>query len=101
MARTLCVVAALVMLSGAGCAKIIINESDFDRTCDGDTDCVAVQVGNVSVCGCVNGAISRSDLVAYEEEMKDVHCTGAIPPCVCEAAYCISGVCTLDMCNGN
>jgi hypothetical protein len=80
----------------------MISASDYDRSCNMDSDCVAVGEGNACfpcVIICKQAPISRGALPAYQSdvsktigarETESVECNCPLEPIPC----CRSGVCT-------
>lgn len=80
--------------------------SDYDQTCQQDSDCVAIFQGELGCCGggCPNAAISRANYGKYQMDVasRQQRCDPA-PPCIgvtcfpCSAA-CVAGRCAIAGC---
>lgn len=81
-------------LAVASCAHPIL-ASDFDQTCEADSDCVAVMVGEICDCICTVAAINKSDQSDYQAAIGAKACgdlcspCGELPPAACEAKKCV------------
>lgn len=84
---------ALVLLSLFACnGTTVVDVTDYDQSCQQDSDCVVVQDGNIC-CGCPNAAINRADLERYQDDLGecseqcDIGCPGTME------AFCNMGTC--------
>lgn len=94
---------AVVALSVAACDDGL-RLSDYDQTCDQDSDCVPIQVGEASCCGFSdcndNAAINKADFHGYLSDYQDATdgCTPTPCPliaCQTPPVACVSGKCQL------
>jgi hypothetical protein len=81
--------------SAAACSKTI-SLTDFDTSCQKDSDCIAVYIGPPECCAGPNAAINASDQAKYDAEISaqghvcDAECGafGPTPVPVCSAGTC-------------
>lgn len=73
-------------------APKIIDATQYDQSCQSDTDCIVIVTGEVcSVCKCQAGAINQSALPVYEKDIATEQCNPGPSPCDCAApgvAHC-------------
>lgn len=89
--------------SAAACSKTI-SITDFDTSCQKDSDCIAVYIGPPMCCSSSspNAAINVSDQAKYDSEIQaqgimcNVECIGFQPP----TPVCSSGTCALTFIDG-
>jgi hypothetical protein len=74
--------------------------SDFDQSCASDTDCVAVQEGNLcgGGCTCSNAAVRTTAVAAFQSAAATIPKAEAgtlhvACPCAPETPYCFAGKC--------
>jgi hypothetical protein len=89
-----------VATSGADGGNCTLQPSVYDRSCQVDSDCVAVSLGNVcsDVCAgvCPNAAIRSSESARYDADLakaaarptRGVACSCALGPAVCRTGKC-------------
>ncbi len=89
---------------GDGGICVDIHESGYDRSCQHNTDCIAIASGPICsgyTCVCPGGAaINVSEQARYQSELSSVR-PGTGPLCSCPVSArpeCLGGVCT--MCRG-
>ncbi|MBL9028154.1 MAG: hypothetical protein JNL21_38535 [Myxococcales bacterium] len=82
----------LVGIGACGGGTTVVDVTEYDQTCEADTDCVVVRDGDIC-CGCPNAAINKGDLQAYEDDLGecdavcDIGCVGTM------VAFCDQGTC--------
>jgi hypothetical protein len=90
-------VAALFAACGGGSSTISL--SNYDTSCQVDSDCTAVVVGPIGCCSCPNAAINKADLAKYQVDFDaTVHeqvCTVECGACFTQATVCSHGTCAL------
>jgi hypothetical protein len=92
--------AVLVALAACGSSDTSLGIAGFDTSCAQDTDCVAVQSGDLCGCDCGNAAINKVDLASYQIQAAAAqsHCGSAVMGCDCAyaPAVCTQGQCALS-----
>ena len=75
-----------------------IRASDFDQSCTGDQDCVAIYQGNACTpCACPNAAIAVADRQAYNDTRASFQCPQN-EDIVCDACSAPLVACTAGTC---
>jgi hypothetical protein len=64
--------AASALVFVAACVGTTINVKDYNQSCDADTDCVVVQVGDICACDCDLGAINDIDYDKYTGDVQRI-----------------------------
>jgi hypothetical protein len=89
------VLACRTTVAPASCS---VRATDYDQSCNVDTDCVAVtEVYGCGECACQTGAINTGDLARYQAALAGAEssaATGCLCPCEASAPQCCGGVCT-------
>jgi hypothetical protein len=68
-----------------------IQASNYDQSCDADTDCIAVAEGNFCVPGaanCPSAAISKSAQPRYQSDVANTNAAFCSAPSSCDASSC-------------
>lgn len=100
------------MICAADATAPIIQASDYDQSCAGDSECVEVQVGDACSCdfSCAlsPAAINMSALPQYKADVAKVPrlicgCPPPPPPCADETypgpgPHCVGGLCQITPC---
>jgi hypothetical protein len=83
--------------SGGGGGAKVPELSDFDTSCQADSDCLAVYIGAPGCCTWNNAVINKSDQAKYEAE---VAAEGPAPPCdeACTNPTLLVPVCAQGTC---
>lgn len=90
--RTLLVLLALTPLSGC---STTIDADDYERSCQEDSECMIISVGDICDCSCDVSAINRSDEAAYRED-RHVDCNKQCEPCPeAPPAICAESLCQI------
>jgi hypothetical protein len=85
----------------------VISASDYDDSCDADSDCVNVAVGNFCYPGansCPNGAISKKAYPKYQSDISKTYAAQCFGLSGCRAGSipcCRNGKCQTDPCFSN
>lgn len=92
-------------LSAEACSKTA-SITDFDTSCQQDSDCIAVYIGPPVCCSGMNAAINASDLAKYDAEIaaqdRGFVCNVACiePPGPTPVPACSAGTCELAFVDG-
>jgi hypothetical protein len=75
-----------------------INASDYDQSCEKDSDCIGIGEGDGCGCLCQNAAINVAYHATWLEDVERTPAFSAMLVCNCPAASapgCIRGTCVL------
>lgn len=89
-------VMATVFLGLSSCAADKIDASQFDSSCQKNSDCVGVLTGETACCPIDQSAINASELGAYSDALNAVDCSDSEDECAlvankrptCEDSVC-------------
>jgi hypothetical protein len=92
--------AAALLAAGGGCGSsksCSIAASDYDRSCEQDSDCVGIAEGDLcaeNVCtDCVTAAINARDQTQYQNDVSSKVSTQLFCPCPDVPVACNAGTC--------
>ena len=87
----------------AAACSTSIGASDYDRSCESDTDCVLVTDGDLCTptC-CFNSAISAAEQTRFQSDANAIICPARDfqPQCLCginQIAVCTQNQCSIDV----
>jgi len=72
-----------------------IQASNYDQSCDADTDCIAVAEGNFCVPGaanCPSAAISKNAQAQYQSDVANTNAAFCSAPSSCDASSCCTSM---------